>query len=136
MPHVLWWIQLSKELPKFVPTERFAGMQVIDSKGSMVGNVKDVSVDFRNKALAFRVATKAHTEMDIPWDEILSQEDVVLLKDEVELPTAKETITPPSIIPVGPPSGPVVQAAIICPSCGTSVPGHAKFCPRCGANLK
>ena len=111
-------------------------MQVIDSKGSLVGNVKDVSVDFKSKVLAFRVATKAHTEMDIPWDDILSMEDVVLLKKEVELPTANVTITQPSAMPVGPSSGPVVQAAIICPSCGTSVPGHAKFCPRCGATLR
>lgn len=101
-------------------------MQVIDSKGALVGNVKDVSVDFRNKGLAFRVTTKARTEMDVPWDDVLSVEDVVLLKKEVDLAVAT----------VVAPTPPTVQAAMICPSCGTSAPGHAKFCPKCGAALK
>ena len=101
-------------------------MQVIDNKGAMVGNVKDVSVDFRNKGLAFRITTKARTEMDVSWDDVLSVEDVVLLKKEVDLATAT--------IPV--PASPMIQAAMICPSCGASAPGHAKFCPKCGAALK
>jgi sporulation protein YlmC with PRC-barrel domain len=99
-------------------------MQVIDNKGSMIGNVKDVSVDFRNKELAFRVATKAHTEIDMSWDDVLSVEDVVLLKKEVQLEAAT---SPPTT---------TVQAVMICPSCGTSAPSHAKFCPKCGGSLK
>lgn len=79
-------VALSKEASKFVPAQRFAGMQVIDNRGTLVGNVKDVSVDFRNKALAFRVTTKAHTDTDMSWDDVLSVEDVVLLKKEVQLP--------------------------------------------------
>lgn len=117
---------LSKEASKFVSAQRFVGMQVIDNKGSLVGNVKDVSVDFRNKGLAFRVTTKARTEMDMSWDDVLSVEDVVLLKKEVELAAATSLPTAP----------PMVQAVMICPNCGTSGPGHAKFCPKCGANLK
>ncbi len=100
-------------------------MQVIDSKGSLVGNVKDVSVDFRNKSLAFRVTTKARSEMDVRWDDVLSVEDVVLLKKEVDLAVTAVAAPPP----------PTVQAVVICPSCGTSAPGHAKFCPKCGAVL-
>lgn len=103
-------------------------MQVIDNKGSLVGNVKDVSVDFQNKNLAFRVGTKARTELDMDWDDVLSVEDVVLLKKGVDLPS--ET---PSTVAAPPP---VVQAMLICPSCGTSAPGHAKFCPKCGTSLR
>ena len=121
------YTDMSKGTAKFASSQRFVGMQVIDSKGSMVGNVKDVSVDFRNKELAFRVTTKTRTEMDIPWDDVLSVEDVVLLKKEVEVSTAPPTATP---------SPPTVQAMMICPSCGTSAPGHAKFCPKCAAALK
>lgn len=118
--------QLSKASSKFVPSQRFAGMQVIDSKGALVGNVKDVSVDFRNKGLAFRIATKARAEMDVSWDDVLSVEDVVLLKKEVDLTVAA----------VPSPTPPTVQTALICPNCGASAPGHAKFCPKCGAALK
>jgi sporulation protein YlmC with PRC-barrel domain len=106
-------------------------MQVIDSKGSLVGNVKDVSVDFRNKSLAFRVSTKARTELDVGWDDVLSIEDVVLLKKEVDLSTQTSQPTSPPAPPVPP-----VQAMIICPSCGASAPGHAKFCPKCGTSLR
>ena len=122
---------MAKEQAKFVPSQKFSGMQVIDSKGSLVGNVKDVSVDFQNKTLAFRVNTKARTEMDVGSDDVLSVEDVVLLKKEVDLPA--QTPQPPP--PAAPPT-PAVQAMIICPNCGTSAPAHAKFCPKCGASLR
>jgi sporulation protein YlmC with PRC-barrel domain len=32
-----------------MPLQQFVGLQVIDTKGSLVGNVKDVSLDFENK---------------------------------------------------------------------------------------
>jgi sporulation protein YlmC with PRC-barrel domain len=101
-------------------------MQVIDNRGVMVGNVKDVSVDFRNRGLAFRITTKARTEIDVSWEDVLSVEDVVLLKKEVDLASATLP-TPPA---------PMIQATMICPSCGASAPGHAKFCPKCGTALK
>lgn len=118
---------LSKKV-KFVPSQRFSGMQVIDSKGMLVGNVKDVSVNFQEKGLAFLVTTKNRTELDVPWEDVISVEDVVLLKKIVELPTDDETAK--SVSP------PTVQALLICPSCGASAPGHAKFCPKCGHSLR
>jgi len=116
---------LTQEPSSFVPSQRFAGMQVIDNKGALVGNVKDVSVDFRKKGLAFRITTKARTEMDVSWDDVLSVEDVVLLRKEVDLTVATPTSKSP----------PIVQTALICSSCGASAPGHAKFCPKCGTAL-
>jgi sporulation protein YlmC with PRC-barrel domain len=103
------------------------GLQVIDTKGVLVGNVKDVSVDFRNRNLAFVVVTKNGSEIDVSWDDVLSLEDVVLLKKEITIPAGKAASTQPQ---------PVVQALLICPSCGASAQGQAKFCPRCGHSLK
>jgi sporulation protein YlmC with PRC-barrel domain len=123
--------ELSKESARFMPAQRFTGMQVIDSKGTMVGNVKDVSVDFRNKELAFRVTTKARTEIDLVWDDVLSVEDVVLLKKEIDIAVEPAGEPAPSVT-----SGPTVQAVLICPNCGASAPGHAKFCPRCGTSIR
>jgi len=120
-----WRRYLSDKPSKFVPSQSFAGLQVIDTKGVVVGNVKDVSVDFRNKALAFRITTKGHAEMDVSWDDVLSVEDVVLLKKELDVTAAT---VPPSTLPS-------IQAAMICPKCGASAPGRAKFCPKCGAAL-
>ena len=102
-------------------------MQVIDSKGMVVGNVKDVSVDFNGKSLAFLVTTKNRTDLNVPWEDVLSIEDVVLTKTEIELPKMPEAGT------ASPTPG---QPMIICPNCGASAPGHAKFCPRCGHSMK
>jgi len=112
----------------FVPSQRFSGMQVIDSRGMVVGNVKDVSVNFQERNLAFLVTTKNQTELTVPWEDVMSVKDVVLLKKTVELPSTDETAK--SI------SSPTVQAVLICPSCGASAPGHAKFCPKCGHSLR
>lgn len=122
---------ISNTPAKFVPAQRFVGMQVIDNRGTLVGNVKDVSVDFQNKNLAFRVSTKTKTELDMVWDDVLSVEDVVLLKKEVNLAgmTGQATIGPSVTLPP-------VQALVICSNCGSSAPGHAKFCPKCGTSLK
>ena len=115
---------------KFVPSQRFSGMQVIDSKGMLVGNVKDVSVNFKEKSLAFLVTTRNRTELDVPWDDVMSVEDVLLLKKEIELPGTSDDKGTESVNPL------TVQALLICPSCGASAPGHAKFCPKCGHNLR
>lgn len=94
-----------------------------------MGNVKDVSVDFHNRALAFVVTAKNGGEMDVSWEDVLSLEDVVLLNRELSIPA--ET---PMVAPQLPP--PVVQAMLICPNCGASAPRQAKFCPKCGRSLK
>jgi len=118
---------LSKEL-KFVPAQHFSGMQVIDSKGMLVGNVKDISVDFQERTLAFLVTTRNQSEIEIAWEDVATVKDVVLLKKEIELPSEdKETHT------ISPPA---VQASLVCPGCGASAPGHAKFCPKCGHSLR
>jgi sporulation protein YlmC with PRC-barrel domain len=123
---------MSKAQTKYILAQRFVGMQVIDCKGSVVGNVKDVSVDFQNRALAFRVSTKSHSELDMSWDDVQSVEDVVLLKKEVDLASIPEaqTAAPTVESPV------TIQAVLICSNCGTSAPGHAKFCPKCGTSLR
>jgi len=123
-----WSCPLSEK--KFVPAQRFSGMQVIDSKGLLVGNVKDISVNFHEQSLAFLVATKNHTDLDVPWEDVLSVQDVVLLKKEIVLqnPTEEKGTEPAS--------SPVVQAVLICPNCGASAPGRAKFCPKCGHSLR
>jgi len=123
---------MSKEDTKYIAAQRFAGMQVIDSKGTVVGNVKDVSVDFKNKALAFRVTTRKHSELEMTWDDVQSVEDVVLLKKEVDLASIPEGhgSTPSDETPIA------IQASMICASCGASTPGNAKFCPKCGTALR
>jgi sporulation protein YlmC with PRC-barrel domain len=99
---------------------------VIDTKGSVVGNVKDISLDFHNKQVSLKVTTNAKGEVEFGWDDVQSVEDVVLLKKEVELsPASKESQGSPSATQP-------VQTLMICPVCGTSAPARAKFCSSAG----
>jgi sporulation protein YlmC with PRC-barrel domain len=125
-------LRMSKSEMKYKQAQHFVGMQVIDTKGTVVGNVKDVSVDFQSKSLAFRVTTKNRSELDMNWDDVQSVEDVVLLKKEVDLTSMSETQASPSTNE----SQVTVQAVLLCSNCGTSAPGHAKFCPKCGTALR
>jgi sporulation protein YlmC with PRC-barrel domain len=113
----------------FVPTQKIVGMQVIDSKGSSVGTVKDIAVNVLEKKISLVVTTRARSDLDVPWEDITSIVDVVLLRKEVETPKAPEVTQIP--VPPPPPPGPNV-----CPNCGTSAIPTAKFCAKCGTKLK
>jgi sporulation protein YlmC with PRC-barrel domain len=120
---------MTEKKGEFVPTQRFIGMQVIDSMGSMVGTVKDLGVNIVEKKFNLIVTTKARSEIQISWDDIQSVLDVVLLRKEIELPKAAEPAAAP---PPPPPLAPMK----ICTNCGTSVLPAAKFCPKCGNKFK
>jgi sporulation protein YlmC with PRC-barrel domain len=118
---------LSKtEKKTYLPSQKFVGKQVIDVKGSMIGNVKDLAVSVGEVDLALVVITKAGADIQIPWSDIQSIEDVVLLKKIIELPKVPETAAEaptvtPTTIPIS--AGPSVN--IQCPSCKATIPGHA-----------
>ncbi len=112
-----------------VPSQKFIGMQVIDSKGSAVGTVKDVGVNVVEKKFNLIVATRAGSEIQIPWDDIKSVVDVVLLTKEIAVPKVPEVTQAP--VPSPPPPPPSN-----CRNCGTPVIATARFCPKCGTKLK
>jgi sporulation protein YlmC with PRC-barrel domain len=116
------------ESGKFLPVQHYIGLQVIDTKGSLIGNVKDIALNFTSREVSFRVTTSNKTEMDFSLDDIQSVQDVVLLKKSVDLPQTEpqENLS----------DGSSSQALVICPSCGTSVIPRAKFCSKCGSDLK
>ncbi len=119
---------MPKEDGKSLPVEQFMGLQVIDTKGSLVGTVKDILVNFTSREISIRVSTKNKGEMDFGWDDVQSVEDVVLLKKEVDV-SSEETEDDSA-------KARTVQTALICPNCGASVPARAKFCSKCGSDLK
>ena len=123
-------MHVAKEPRKFLPIQQFIGLQVIDTKGSLIGNVKDIALDFQNRDISLKVATKSKGEIDFGWDDVQSVEDVVLLKKQVDM-----TVSPTDIrFDLSGEHAP--QALLICPSCGASSPARAKFCSKCGADLK
>jgi len=123
-------IRVPQQPRKFMPIQQFIGLQVIDTKGSLLGNVKDVSLDFENKDISLKVATKNKGEMDFSWDDVQSVEDVVLLKKQVDMAPSPPESKPDSS------AEQASQPLLICPSCGASSPARAKFCSKCGADLR
>ena len=121
---------MPKEPSRSLPTQQLIGLQVIDTKGSVIGNVKDVAIDFLNKGVSLKVTTKNKAEMDFGWEDVQSVEDVVLLKRQIDLSAARPTEVNTST------NTQAVQTLMICPSCGASAPARAKYCSKCGSDLK
>jgi len=119
---------MTEKKGEFVPSQKYMGMQVIDSKGSSVGSVKDVGVNMVERKINLIVATRTGSDMQIPWDDIQSVLDVVLLRKEIELPKTPAVTQAPVPPPPPPPTS--------CRNCGTPVIATARFCPKCGTKLK
>ncbi len=109
---------------KFLSRERMIGKQVIDSKGTIVGNVKDISVNLESKEIALLIAARTGAEVDVPSDDVLQVGDVILLGKEIKLP-------PP---PEGAP--PVLPTVSKCVKCGHLNEPDSRFCIKCGTELK
>lgn len=74
---------------KFISPETIVGKQVIDSNGTIVGNVKEVIFDTSMKTIALNVTAKKGKDVTIEGDNInITIGDVVLLKPK-EQPSAK-----------------------------------------------
>ena len=63
---------MTEKKGEFVPSQKYTGMQVIDSKGSSVGAVKDVGVNVVERKINLIVTTRAGSDIQIPWDDIQS----------------------------------------------------------------
>jgi sporulation protein YlmC with PRC-barrel domain len=99
-------------------------MQGVDSKGAIIGSVKDLAINPTNNEVFLLIETKEGSNIEISLTDVSSIEDVILLaKSESESPT------PP--LPTQ-----TAISTITCSTCGSSLPAHAKFCAKCGSQLK
>lgn len=120
-----------KEEGKEVSCKEFEGKQVVDASGTLVGNVKDLTVTVPSGKVSLLISTKEGNESKIAWQDIKSVGDVILLNKEVKLPKPPA----PTLRPIpSPPSPP--PTTINCPNCKARIPARAKFCPRCGSKIK
>ena len=115
---------MSEKHSKSIPTQKLTGMQVVNSKGAIIGSVKDLAINPTNREVFLLIETKEGGNIEISLTDVSSIEDVILLaKSESESPT--------------PPLPTQANAATIaCSTCGSSLPAHAKFCAKCGSHLK
>lgn len=115
---------MSESQRKRITSQKFIGMQVVDPKGAIIGSVKDFSIGISDKEILLIVGTKAGEDIEVPLSNVTSVEDVVLLAKPKEGWGTPPTPSPPS------------PATIACKSCGATLPAHAKFCAKCGSQVK
>jgi sporulation protein YlmC with PRC-barrel domain len=115
---------LSKKHSESIPTQKLTGMQVVDSRGAIIGSVKDLAINTNDKEVFLLIETKEGDNQEISLDDVSSIEDVILLTKSEAQP-----LTPP--IPTQ-----TTPTTIACGSCGSTLPAHAKFCAKCGSHLK
>lgn len=115
---------------RFIKREEVVGKQVVESRGYIIGTVKDLSFALTAEGVELAVTVDSGgKEINIAWEEIQSIGDVVLLKTEREKPPA------PAVTPIAPAALPSVGIEKPCPYCGFKNPADAKFCVRCGRRL-
>ena len=115
---------LSEKLRNYIPSQKFIGMQVVDSKGAIIGSVKDFAINITDKEVLLIVGTKVSGDIEVSLANVSSIEDVVLLAKPEDALVSSPTPSPP------PPS------TITCKTCGTTLPSRAKFCAKCGSQVK
>jgi sporulation protein YlmC with PRC-barrel domain len=115
---------LSEKNSKSIPTQKLTGMQVVDSKGAIIGSVKDLAIVPTSKDILLLIEKKDGDISEISLSDVNSIKDVILLAK-----TESKPITAPLPTHTG-------TTTITCNSCGASLPAHAKFCAKCGSHLK
>jgi sporulation protein YlmC with PRC-barrel domain len=133
----------------FIKRGDLLGKQVIENRGLIIGNVRDIAFSFSEDRVELALTVQAGSqEFNIPWHEIQAVGDVILLKvsrDKVR-PSAVPTPTPtPTPIPTSaptpapsptttlPPSPPPTPAPTIPPPSTTLPPiVIERTCPECG----
>lgn len=107
---------------KSVTRERLIGMQVIDGDGYLVGAVKDISFTIGRMGISLCVECKDGSTKEVPWEEVQSVGDFVLLK-----PRPAQVVEPQ-------PSQQQAQASV-CPTCKgrlTWIPQYQRwYCYKC-----
>lgn len=119
---------------RYVRQSEVVGKKVIEQRGYIVGEVKDISFRLLDDRVELALTIRyGDTERDIPWSQVKSIGDVVLLKVDYEPPAkAKPEVTAPPLI-AKPQPAPITPK--ICPNCGYPNDPKNRFCIKCGTKL-
>lgn len=110
--------------------EKIIGLQVVDTRGIIVGTIKDFSFSVGKNEISLVVSSSSGSEIIVPWKDVQGAGDVVLLSKPVQelVQRSQDRPTVPKIK-----EGVGVTK---CARCGASAPSVAKFCPKCGTSMK
>ncbi len=109
---------------KSVTRERLIGMQVIDGDGYLVGTVRDISFTIGRMGISLYVEGKDGSTREVPWEEVQSVGDFVLLKPR-----------PAQVLEAQQPQQVQQAQAPVCPTCKgplTWIPQYQRwYCYKC-----
>jgi sporulation protein YlmC with PRC-barrel domain len=125
---------------KYLTRDKIIGKQVIDSKATIMGTVKDLSFDLVAKD--FSLIIEAETDKEITVD----SKNVKVVGDVILLAVASETFETPatSATPATPEGSPSTSPPAktspprtpgLCSECGFQNESSSKFCIKCGSKL-
>jgi len=125
---------------KYLTRDKIIGKQVIDSKATIMGVVKDLSFDLVAKDFSLIIKAKADKEITVDSKNVKVVGDVILLmvaaekfETPVAPPTSTKTKASPSVSLPAKPSPPKTLG--LCSGCGFQNESASKFCIKCGAKL-
>ncbi len=108
------------------------GKQVIDNKGTLLGVLKDLRLTCGGQDTEAIIELKTGEKTKVPWSDIQSVEDFVLLKSsEKVMEERKPEIMEEPVTEISEPV-PAEVKEINCANCGAKIPSRAKFCRQCG----
>jgi sporulation protein YlmC with PRC-barrel domain len=112
--------EMGQKEKRALTREKMLGMQVINSKGYIIGKVKNLSLVVGEPEQALIIEDEQGNETEVLWNEVSAGGDVILLKPEEEVKPEEKQTAPPTH----------------CPSCGAELEDGALFCPECGTKIK
>jgi sporulation protein YlmC with PRC-barrel domain len=125
---------------KYLTRDKIIGKQVIDSKATIMGTVKDLSFDLVAKDFSLLIKAKTDKEITVDSKNVKVVGDVILLTvaaETFETPVASATPTTPkaspSVTPPAKPSPPRTPG--LCSGCGFQNESTSKFCIKCGSKI-
>ncbi|MCS7126179.1 MAG: PRC-barrel domain-containing protein [Aigarchaeota archaeon] len=84
-----------------IPRGKLIGMQVYNPNGTFIGTVQDIALPLGGGEMGIQILTRAQTTYTIEWSKISAVGDIIILKENIELPApAATTVTPQTVTPV------------------------------------
>jgi sporulation protein YlmC with PRC-barrel domain len=123
--------------------DNLIGMQVINSEGYILGNVKDVALVLGEPDQAITIEDSQGRLNNIRWSDVAVAGDVILLKvgtPPADAPAVTQSYAQSYVPPVSqsvaqPVASPVAQVNV-CPKCGAELETGSAFCTSCGYRIK
>ncbi|MEN2974515.1 MAG: PRC-barrel domain-containing protein [Candidatus Caldarchaeales archaeon] len=86
-----------------IPRGKLIGMQVYNPNGTFIGTVQDIALPIGGGEMGIQILTRAQTTHTIEWSKIAAVGDIIILKENIELPVsapATASIVSPTMTPV------------------------------------